>query len=145
MVTTARSNKCTQFLVHSCFIKTLTFCSTNTILSLAQRVRSVSIGHTCGYMDVQSVQHSLVPPGVTPDAYIFVRVHLLRSIGLEPLFNQNFHSLFPCDLFATGECRSEATQTSGDDKTTVVATEPMQTVDEIYVQQRVSTIRDSET
>ena len=74
----------------------------------------MGVGHTCGYLDVQSVQYSLVPPSITPDAYIFVRVHLLGCpIRFEPLFNQKFHSLFPCDLFAAGERTSEVTQTTG--------------------------------
>ena len=60
----------------------------------------MSVGHTCGYMDVQGVQYSLVLSGITPDTYVLVRVHLVRCpIVLEPLFNQRLHSLFPCDFF----------------------------------------------
>ena len=48
----------------------------------------MGIGSTCGYLDVESVQYTLVPFGVAPDAYIFIRVHLFRcSIWFEPLFN----------------------------------------------------------
>ena len=58
----------------------------------------MSVGHSCGHMDVQGVQYSLVLSGITPDTYILVRVHLLRCpIVFKPLFNQNFHGLFPCD------------------------------------------------
>ena len=31
----------------------------------------MGIGHTCGFLDVQFVQHSFVPSGIPPDAYIF--------------------------------------------------------------------------
>ena len=55
MVSTAQCNKRTQSLVHSCFIRILRFCFTARCC-LAQRVRSVSVGHTCGYMEVQGVQ-----------------------------------------------------------------------------------------
>ena len=68
----------------------------------------MSVGHTCGHMDVEGVQYSLVPSGITPDTYVFVTVHLLRCpIVFESLFNQNFHSLFPCDLFVAGERTGE--------------------------------------
>ena len=50
----------------------------HTILSLAKRVRRVRVGTTCGYLDVQGVQYSRLPSGITPDAYIFVGVYLLR-------------------------------------------------------------------
>ena len=130
MVRTARGNKRTQSLVRLCFIWTLSFW-----------VGSVSAGHTCGYLDVQSAQHWLVSPGITLDAYIFIRVHLFRgSVGFQSLFHQNFHSLFPCDLFAAGERPAETTRTTGDNKTVVVTTKPRQTVDEIHIQQRVSTV-----
>ena len=68
----------------------------HTVLPLAKRQRSVSVGHTCGYLDFQSVQHPLVPPGITPYAHIFIWVHLFGCpIRFEPLFNQNFYSLVP--------------------------------------------------
>ena len=38
----------------------------HTVLSLAHRLRSVSVGHPCGYLDVQRVQHCLVPPVLLP-------------------------------------------------------------------------------
>ena len=57
------------------------------------------IGHTCGYLNVEGIQHSFVSSCVTADAYIFIRVHLLRcSIWFEPLFDQHFHSLLTCDF-----------------------------------------------
>ena len=42
----------------------------HTVLSLTKRVRRVRVGYTCGYLDVQSVQYSLVPSGITPDEWI---------------------------------------------------------------------------
>ena len=66
----------------------------------------MTVGHTCGYMDVLGAQYSLLASGVTPDTYLLVRVHLLRCpIVLEPLFNKNVHSLFPCDLLLQGNAR----------------------------------------
>ena len=109
----------------------------------------MSVGHTCGYMDVQGVRYSLVPSGITPDTYvctyvrmyILVRVHLLRCpIVLERLFNQNVHSLFPCDLFFAGESTVKTGQARGDNQTTVIRTKLRQTVDEIHVQQTISTV-----
>ena len=48
-------------------------------------------GNRRGYADVRGVQRSLVPPGITTDAYILIRVHFLRcSIAFKPLFNQNY-------------------------------------------------------
>ena len=61
---------------------------------------------------------------------------------LEPLFNQNFHSLFPFDLFVAEECTGETGQTTCDNQTTVINTKIRQTVDEVHVQQRVSTVGD---
>ena len=63
----------------------------------------------------------------------------------EPLFDQNFHSLFPCDLFVAGERKGETGWTTGDNQTTVNTTNPRQTVDEIHVQQRVSSVVDRQT
>ena len=101
----------------------------------------MSIGNTYGYLDVQGVQHSLVPPRMAPDAYILSRVHLLGcSIVFKPVFNQTFHSLFPCDLFVVRKRTSKTTQTTGDNKAAVVTSKPRQTVDEIHVQHRVSTV-----
>ena len=39
---------------------------------LIHRVRSVSVRHTCGYVDIETVQYSFVSHSITPDAYIFV-------------------------------------------------------------------------
>ena len=104
------------------------------------------VGHTCGYMDVRGVQYSLVSSSITPDAYVLVRVHLLRCpIVFEPLFNQNLYSLFPCDLFTAGEHTCETGQATGDNQTTVITTKLRQTVDEIHVQQRMSTVGDRQT
>ena len=73
--------------------------------------------------------------GITPDAYILVRVHLLGcSIVFKPLFNQNFHIMFPFDLFAAGERTGETTTTTCDDKTAAVTSKPRPTVDEIHIQ-----------
>ena len=118
----------------------------HTVLSLAQRVRSVSVGHTCGYMDVQGVQYSLVPSGITPDTYVLVRAHLLRCpIVFEPLLIQNLHSFFSRDLFIAGEYTGETGQATGDNQITVITTKLRQTVDEIHVQQRISTVGDRQT
>ena len=66
----------------------------------------MSIGHTCGSMDIQGVQYLLPPSVVTKAPYICVRLHLFRCpIVCEPLLNQNFHSLFTCFLFASGKAR----------------------------------------
>ena len=51
----------------------------------------MSVGHTCGYMDVQGVQYWLVPSGITPDTYVLVRVHLLGCpMVFKPLFTETF-------------------------------------------------------
>ena len=116
------------------------------VLSLAQRVRSVRVGHTCGYMDNQGVLYSLVPSGVPPDANIFILVHLVRcSIVFEPLFNQIVPSLFPCDLFVGGERTGETGQTTVDNQTTFITIKLRQTSDEIHVQQRVGTVDQRQT
>ena len=60
MVSTTQGKCQTQSLVRSCFIRFSTFCSDTPVLSLAQKVRSVTVGHTCGHMDVQVVRYSLV-------------------------------------------------------------------------------------
>ena len=94
------------------------------------------VGYICGYLDILGVQYSFVPPGITPDAYIFVGVDLLRCpIGLKPRFNQNFHRMFSCDLFIAGESTCETGWTTGDHQTTVIATKLRQTVDDIHIQQ----------
>ena len=93
------------------------------------------MGITCGYLDVQGVEHS--------NAYILIRVHLFGcSILFKPLFNQDLHSLFRRGLFAARERTGKTTQTTGDNKIAVVTSKPKQTVDEIHVQQRVRTIGD---
>ena len=47
------------------------------------------IGRTCSDLVNQCVQHPLVKPGIGPDAYILILVHLLTCcIAFEPLFNQ---------------------------------------------------------
>ena len=58
----------------------------------------------------------------------------------EPLFNQNFHSLFPCDLSVAGKRTRETGQATRDNQTTVITTKRRQTVDEIQVQQSISTV-----
>ena len=75
----------------------------------------MGIGYTCGYLNAEGIQHSFVPSSVTADAYILIRVHLLRcSIGLEPLFNQHFHSLLTRDFLIARERTGEARQATGD-------------------------------
>ena len=64
---------------------------------------------------------------------------------MEPLFNQHFHSLFPCDLFVAGDRMGETGQATGDNQTTVITTKLRQTVDEIQVQQRIITVGDGQT
>ena len=67
------------------------------------------------------VEHSLVPPRITLDAYVLIRVHLPGcSIVLVPLFNKSVHTLFSCDLFVAGEHTGAATQNTGDNETAVV-------------------------
>ena len=62
------------------------------------------VRYTCGYLDVQGVQHTLAQTGITPDAYIFIGVDLLRRpIGLKSLLHQDLHSLLSCDLLVAGE------------------------------------------
>ena len=98
------------------------------------------VGHSWGYMDVQGVQYSFVPSSITADTYVLVTVHLLRCpIVLEPLFNKNVHSVFPCDLYVAGEGTGETGQATGDNQTTVITTKLRPSVDEILVQQRIST------
>ena len=80
---------------------------------------------------------------ITSDAYILITVHLVTcSVVFEALRNQNIHSLFPCNLFAAGDRTGETTQTTGANKAAVVKTKSRQTVDEIHVQQSVSTVGD---
>ena len=64
------------------------------------------IEDTCGYFNGEGIQRSFVPSSVTADAYILIRVHLLRCpIGLEPLFDQHFHGVLTCDLLLQGNTR----------------------------------------
>ena len=75
----------------------------------------MGIGHTCGYLHVEGIQHSFVPPSVTADAYILIRVHLLGCpIGFELLFDQHFHSLLTCDFLIAWKHPVEARQATGD-------------------------------
>ena len=86
-----------------------------TILSLAQWITRVGIGHTCGYLNAERIQHSFVPSCVTADAYTLIGVHLLRcSIWFELLLDQHFHSLLTCDILVAGEHTGEAGQATGD-------------------------------
>ena len=75
----------------------------------------MGIGHTCGYLNIEGVLHSLVPSCVTADAYIFIRLHLFRwSVWFELLFDQHFHSLLTCDFLIAREHTGEAGQATGD-------------------------------
>ena len=75
----------------------------------------MGIGHTCGYLNVEGIQHSFVPSSVTADAYILIRVHLLRcTIRFELLFDQYFHSLLTFDFLIAGEHTGEGGQATGD-------------------------------
>ena len=55
-----------------------------------------------------------------------------------------FQKMQLCDLFVAGERTGETGQTTGDYQTTVVTTKVRQTVDEIHVQQRVSTVGEAD-
>ena len=75
----------------------------------------MGIGHTCGYLNIEGLQHSLVPSCVTADAYILIRVHLFRcSAWLEPLFDKHFNSLLTCDFLIAREQTGQAGQATGD-------------------------------
>ena len=75
----------------------------------------MGIAHTCGYLNVEGIQHSFALSSVTADAYILIRVHLLRCpIGFAPLFDQHFHSLLTCDFLMAREHTDEARQATGD-------------------------------
>ena len=88
MVSTAQGTRRTQYLVRSQAL------FQHMVLSLTKRVGRVDIGQTCGYLNVEGIQHLFVPSTVTADAYILITVHLLRCpIGFKPLFNHHFHSL----------------------------------------------------
>ena len=64
----------------------------------------MGVGHTCGYLNVEGIQHSFVPSCVTADVYILIGVHLLRcSVWFEPLFDHYFHSLLTCDFLIARE------------------------------------------
>ena len=65
--------------------------------------------------------------------------------SIPPLLNQKVHSLLPCDLFVAGERTGETGQATGDNQTTVITTKLGQTVDEIHVQQRISTVGDRQS
>ena len=87
----------------------------HTFLSLTKRLRRVGIGYTCGYLNVEGIQHWFVPSSVTADAHILIRVHLLScSIGFKPLFDQHFQSLLTCDFLIAREHTGEARQATGD-------------------------------
>ena len=84
----------------------------------------MGIGHTSGYLNVEGIQHSFVPPSVTADAYILIGVHLLRcSIGFEPLLDQHFQSLLTCDFLFARKHTGEAGQATGDHYATIIAAE----------------------
>ena len=71
----------------------------------------MDIGHTCGYVNVEGIQHSLVPSCVAADAYILIRVHLFRcSVSFEPSFDQHFHSLLTCDLLGNTRVKQDRPQ-----------------------------------
>ena len=75
----------------------------------------MGIGHTCGYLYVEGIQHSFVTSCVTADAYILIRMHLFRrSVSFESLFDQHFHSLLTCAFPIAGEHTGEAGQAAGD-------------------------------
>ena len=75
----------------------------------------MGIGHTCGYPNVEGIQHSFVSSSVTAGAYILIRVHLLRcSICFEPLFDKHFHSLLTCEFLIAREHTGEVGQATGD-------------------------------
>ena len=75
----------------------------------------MGIGHTSGYLNVEGIRNSFVPPSITADAYILIRVHVLRcSIGFELLFDQHFRSLLTCDFLIAREQTAEARQATGD-------------------------------
>ena len=79
------------------------------VSSLGNRITLFGIGHTCGYLNIEGVQHSFVSSCVTAEAYIRIRVHLLRwSVWFEPLFDQHFHSLLTCDFLIAREHTGEA-------------------------------------
>ena len=67
----------------------------------------MSVGHTCGYMDVQGIQYPCVPASVTPDTYIFVRVHLLTYV-----FKFQFVFTFRNALFSDSndQCRGDCAE-----------------------------------
>ena len=44
----------------------------------------MGIGHFCGYLNVEGIQHLFLPPSVTADAYVLIRVHLLRGSMYNP-------------------------------------------------------------
>ena len=76
----------------------------------------------CGYRAHLCLPQRRVPSSVTADAYILMRVHLPRcSIGFEPLFYQNFHSLLTCDFLIAREYTGEAGQATGDQQATIIA------------------------
>ena len=92
-------------------------------------------------MDIQGVLYSVVPSGVTPDAYMFIKMHLLRCpVVFQPLFNQTFWRLSPCDIFFAGKRTGEAVQATVENQTSVITAKIRQTVDEIHVPQRISTV-----
>ena len=84
----------------------------------------MGIGHTSGYLNVEGVQHSLVPSCITADAYILITVHPFRcSARLESLFDQHFHCVLTYDFLIAGEHTGEAGQATGDHQATIIAAE----------------------
>ena len=81
----------------------------HTVLSFRKRVRRVSIGQTCGQLNVEGVQYMFVSSCVTADAYIFIRVHLCRcSVWVKPLFDQHCYSLLTCNFLTARKQIGEA-------------------------------------
>ena len=75
----------------------------------------MGIGHTCGYLNIECIQHSCVPSRVTADAYILIKVHVFRCSTLfEPLFDQHFYRLLSRNFLIGREHTGEAGQATGD-------------------------------
>ena len=51
----------------------------------------MSIGHNCGHLNYGGVQYTFVVSCLTADAYILIRVHLVRCpVWFDPLFDNIF-------------------------------------------------------
>ena len=75
----------------------------------------MGIGHTCGCLNIEGVQHTLLPSRVTADAYVLIRVHLFScSVWFELLFDEHFHSLLICGFPIARKHRGVAGQATGD-------------------------------